>query len=175
MLASGRGSNFKALWQASQDSNSLFEILCLLSDNKTAPALQFAKEQKMPAHYAHEENELLELLQKYNPDLICLAGYMKILSKNFIERWDGKIINIHPSLLPKYKGLNTHQRAIEAKDKEHGATVHYVNESLDSGEIIQQCRIPILEDDTPAELAARLLPYEHELYVKTVKELAKSH
>ncbi len=169
IMASGRGSNFKALWEASKINP--FQIICLLSDNKKSQALQFAKAQNLPAHHG-KETELLTYLKNYQPDLICLAGYMKILSADFIKAWQGKIINIHPSLLPKYKGLDTHQRAIDAKDEEHGATVHYVVDALDSGEIIGQCRIPILPDDTPHSLAERLLPEEHKLYVDVVKKLA---
>jgi len=118
------------------------------------------------------ENVLHERLLKAEPDIICLAGFMRILTGGFIEKWSGKMLNIHPSLLPKYKGLNTHARAIEAGDKEHGCSVHEVTANLDDGPILGQARLEIESDDTPDVLAAKVLPLEHQLYPAVLERFA---
>lgn len=110
------------------------------------------------------ESELNKALIKANPDVICLAGFMRVLTADFVNKWQGRILNIHPSLLPKYKGLNTHARALEAGDGEAGCSVHQVTAELDDGPILGQARVPILTGDTPDTLAARILPFEHQLY-----------
>ena len=117
------------------------------------------------------ENEILIEMKKNEIELICLAGFMKILSNSFIKRFKGKILNIHPSLLPKYKGLNTHQRAINNKDKFSGCTVHYVNSKLDAGKIIIQKKVRIFKNDTNEKLAKRILKQEHYLYPKALKKV----
>ena len=117
------------------------------------------------------EKRILELTKKENIKFICLAGFMKILSKNFIKKFDGKIINIHPSLLPKYKGLNTHFKAIDNKDKFTGCTVHYVSEKLDSGKIILQKKIKITAKDNPTSLAKKVLKQEHKLYPAAILKI----
>ncbi len=118
------------------------------------------------------EADLNGRLLDADPDIICLAGFMRILSASFIENWQGKMLNIHPSLLPKYKGLHTHERALEAGDAEHGCTVHEVTADLDDGPILGQAKLPILADDTPDTLAARLLPLEHKLYPLVLRNFA---
>lgn len=118
------------------------------------------------------EAALNEVLTAAAPDIICLAGFMRILTPDFTEKWQGKMLNIHPSLLPKYKGLNTHARALEANDAEAGCSVHEVTAELDGGEILGQARVPILSDDTADSLAARILPLEHQLYPAVLRRFA---
>lgn len=120
------------------------------------------------------ENALSAILLRYEPDVICLAGFMRVLSEAFVNHWPGKILNIHPSLLPKYKGLHTHARAIEAGDAEAGCTVHVVTPALDDGPILAQARVPILPDDTPDTLAARVLVEEHRLYPQALQQFLGS-
>ena len=119
------------------------------------------------------ERALDAVLNEANIDLICCAGFMRILSPWFVNQWPNQILNIHPSLLPKYKGLNTHQRALDAGDEVHGCTVHWVNEELDGGDIILQSEIPIQNDDTAESLAARLIPAEHQLYARALDKAAR--
>lgn len=111
-------------------------------------------------------------LDKVNPDILCLAGFMRVLTESFVAPWEGRVLNIHPSLLPKYKGLHTHARALEAGDKEHGCSVHLVTPALDDGPILGQARIPVLEGDTPDDLAARVLVKEHQLYPAVLRRFA---
>ena len=144
IFISGNGSNLKSLIKFSLKKNSRFIINLVISDNLKAKGLIYAKKYKIKKRIINyknikiAENKILFYLKKNNIQLICLAGFMKILTKNFIKKFGGKILNIHPSLLPKYKGLNTHQRVIQNKDKFSGCTVHYVNSKLDSGKIILQ-------------------------------------
>lgn len=119
------------------------------------------------------EAALMEQLSAANPDIICLAGFMRILTPEFTRAWQGRMLNIHPSLLPKYKGLHTHARAIEAGDAEHGCSVHEVTAELDDGPILGQARVPVLAGDTPDELAARVLPMEHKLYPAVLRRFAE--
>jgi phosphoribosylglycinamide formyltransferase-1 len=119
------------------------------------------------------EAALMEQLSAANPDIICLAGFMRILTPDFTRAWQGRMLNIHPSLLPKYKGLHTHARAIEAGDAEHGCSVHEVTAELDDGPILGQARVPVLAGDTPDELAARVLPMEHKLYPAVLRRFAE--
>lgn len=115
---------------------------------------------------------LNEQLDAANPDILCLAGFMRVLTESFVAPWEGRMLNIHPSLLPKYKGLHTHARALEAGDKEHGCTVHLVTPKLDDGPILGQAKVPVLEDDTPESLAARVLVQEHKLYPAVLRRFA---
>ena len=175
IFISGRGSNFKHLLKFSFSKSSPIRIILVVSNNAKAKGLIFAKQKKIKQkivkfkHTYKDEREILNYLRKNNIKLICLAGFMKILSKNFIKRFKGKILNIHPSLLPKYKGLNTHERVIKNKEKFSGCTVHFVNSKLDSGKIILQKKVKINKNDTPSVLAKKILRQEHILYPKAIK------
>ena len=169
VFISGTGSNLKSLIKFSKLKKSPIIIKMIISNNYKAKGLRYANIYKIKKKVFDFKNTLSEKkvineLKKNDIHLICLAGFMKILSKNFIKNFKGKILNIHPSLLPKYKGLNTHERAIRNKDKYSGCTVHFVNSRLDSGEIINQKKVKIKKLDTPKTLAKRILIQEHKLY-----------
>jgi len=174
VFISGTGSNLKNLIKFSKLKKSPIIINLILSNKSKAKGLRFAKIFKIKKKIFNfdekriNEEKILTLLKKDKIDLICLAGFMKILSKNFIKNFKGKILNIHPSLLPKFKGLNTHLRAIKNNEKYSGCTVHYVNSKLDSGKIILQKKIKIKKNDTPLSLAKRILAEEHKLYPKAI-------
>ena len=174
VFISGKGSNLKSLIKFSKLKKSPISIDFIISDNSQSKGLSLGKIYKIKKkifefknHMLTEKNILTEL-KKNKINLICLAGFMKILSKNFINNFNGKILNVHPSLLPKYKGLNTHERAINNKDKYAGCTVHYVNEKLDSGKIITQKKVKIYKNDTSKSLAKRILTQEHKLYPEAI-------
>ena len=177
VFISGTGSNLKNLIKFSYKKNSKFKINLIVSNNKKAKGLKYSKEfriKKKIINYKNisvAEKTILKHLKKYKIKLICLAGFMKILSKNFIENFNGSIINIHPSLLPKFKGLNTHRRAINANEKYTGCTVHYVNSKLDSGKIILQKKVKILKRDTQKSLAIKVLKEEHILYPRALNKI----
>ena len=177
VFISGKGSNLKNLFRFSLKKKSPIEIVLVISNNSKAKGLIFAKRKNIKnkvfnfINKKEAENKVLKELKKEKVDLICLAGFMKILSKNFIQKFKGKIINIHPSLLPKYKGLNTHLKAIKNKDKYSGCTVHLVNSKLDSGKIILQKKIKIKKKETPKSLSKRVLKEEHILYPKAIKKI----
>tara|TARA_B100000674_G_C37726414_1_gene862223 strand:+ start:51 stop:623 length:573 start_codon:yes stop_codon:yes gene_type:complete len=177
VFISGNGSNLKNLIKFSQIKKSPINIKLVVSNNLKSKGLNYAKKLKIKHKvFKFQKNDISEkkaliYLNNYNIKLICLAGFMKILSENFIKRFKGKIINIHPSLLPKYKGLNTHERAIRNGEKFSGCTVHYVNSKLDSGKIIAKKIIKILKKDTPNSLKKRILREEHILYPKAVKKV----
>jgi len=177
VFISGRGSNLKSLIKHSKKKNSLFKIDLVISNNINVKGLQIAKKFKIKNYYVKYSNKrifesrVLKLLNKNKIDLICLAGFMKILSRKFIKKYSKPIINIHPSLLPKYKGLNTHSRAIKNKDKYSGATVHIVNEKLDSGKIIIQEKVKILKSDEEKTLKKKVQKIEHRIYPKAVIKL----
>jgi phosphoribosylglycinamide formyltransferase-1 len=169
VFISGTGSNLQSLIKFSKLKKSPIIIKMIISNNHKAKGLQYANIYKIKKKVFDFKNTLSEKkvineLKKNDIHLICLAGFMKILSKSFIKNFKGKILNIHPSLLPKYKGLNTHERAIRNKDKYSGCTVHFVNSRLDSGEIINQKKVIIKKLDTPKTLAKRILIQEHKLY-----------
>ena len=169
VFISGTGSNLKSLIKFSKLKKSPIIIKLIISNNHKAKGLQYANNYKIKKKVFDFKNTLSEKkvineLKKNDIHLICLAGFMKILSKSFINNFKGKILNIHPSLLPKYKGLNTHERAIRNKDKYSGCTVHFVNSRLDSGKIIKQKKVRIQKIDTPKTLAKRILIQEHKLY-----------
>ena len=153
---------------------SLIRIVLVVSNNFTAKGLDYANKSKINnvvIKYSNKktfEDRLLKLLKKKNVDLICLAGFMKILSGSFVKKFYKPILNIHPSLLPKYKGLNTHHRAIQNKDKYSGATVHIVNEKLDSGKIILQEKVKILKSDSRKSLEKKILKIEHKIYPRAI-------
>ena len=180
VFISGRGSNLLSLIKHSKNKNSKIKINLIISNNKFSKGLEFAKKNKIQNYvidYSKQkqaENKILEYLRKNKIDLICLAGFMKILSSSFIKKFKNPILNIHPSLLPKYKGLNTHIRAIENKDKFSGATVHFVTPKLDSGKIILQKKVRILKSDTEKTLAARVLKIEHKLYPSAIEKILKN-
>ncbi len=174
VFISGRGSNLKSLINYSKKKNSLIKIMLVISNNTNAKGLKIANSFKIK-NYAIKfknrsifEKQSLKLMKKYNIDMICLAGFMKIVSGNFIKKFANPILNIHPSLLPKYKGLNTHLRAIKNKDKFSGASVHKVTQRLDSGKIILQKKIKILKKDTVKSLEKKVLKIEHEIYPKAI-------
>ena len=177
VFISGTGSNLKSLIKFSRFKNSPISIELIVSSNNKAKGLIFAKSFKIKKKIFNfkkstlVDKKLISLLKKNNISLICLAGFMKILSKDFIKKFKGKILNIHPSLLPKYKGLNTHERVLKNKDKYSGCTVHFVNTRLDSGKTILQKRVIIRKKDTPKTLAKRILMQEHKLYPKAIMKI----
>ena len=155
-------------------NSSSFEVGIVIADGE-AEGLKHAEQLGLKTKIIDHEQALIEAIESEQIDLICLAGYMRILSPEFCARYPKKIINIHPSLLPKYKGLNTHQRALEDGEKEHGCSVHFVTSELDGGEVIGQASVAILPDDTPESLAERVLTEEHKLYPQVVEALAKNN
>ncbi len=182
-MLSGRGSNYQALHQAQQDRRLEGRILGVISDQPGAPGLERARQNLTPAECIdrsqHEtrndfESSLSWAIAQSRAYWIVLAGFMRVLSAEFTSSHAGRIINIHPSLLPRHRGLNTHQRAIEAGDSEHGASVHFVTAELDGGPVISQAKLPIMAQDSPDGLAARLLPLEHRLFPATMALLLRS-
>ena len=177
VFISGTGSNLKSLIQFSKKKNSLISIELIISDNPKAKGLKFGKIFKISNKVFNYKNRIIaekKIISEINNKkikLICLAGFMRILSKEFIKSFKGKILNIHPSLLPKYKGLNTHQRAISNREKYSGCTVHVVNSRLDSGKIILQKKVKISKSDTVKSLAKKVLMQEHKLYPKAIRQV----
>ena len=177
VFISGTGSNLKNLINFSKTKKSPISIDLIISNTIKAKGLRYSNQYKIKNKILNFKNNkiaekrLLNLLKQNKIIFICLAGFMKILSSKFIKQFNGKIINIHPSLLPRYKGLNTHSRAIQNKDKFTGCSVHYVTEQLDSGKIILQKKIKILKKDTPKSLAEKVLKQEHKLYPKAILKI----
>ena len=180
VLISGSGSNLQAFIDLISSKILKLNILAVISDNKNAHGLIRAKKAKIKTicienkKYPNKKNfdqKLSESIDMFEPNFIFLAGFMRILRKDFVKKYEGKIINIHPSLLPKYPGLNTHQRAIESNEKWHGCSVHFVTEEVDEGPLIMQSKIPILNNDSSDKLAIRVLKREHIIYPKTVELL----
>ena len=177
VFISGTGSNLKNLINFSKTKKSPISIDLIISNTIKAKGLRYSNQYKIKKKILNFKNnkiaekKLLNLLKQNKIQFICLAGFMKILSSKFIKQFNGKIINIHPSLLPRYKGLNTHSRAIQNKDKFTGCSVHYVTEKLDSGKIIIQKKIKILKKDTPKSLAEKVLKQEHKLYPKAILKI----
>ena len=174
VFISGTGSNLKSLIQFSRTAKSPISIDFVISNNFKAKGLNYAKKFKIKKKVLNfknkklSEKKLLSILNINNIHMICLAGFMKILSGNFIKKFKGNILNIHPSLLPKYKGLNTHERVLNNKEKYSGCTVHFVNSKLDSGKIILQKKVKISKKETEASLAKKILAQEHKLYPKAI-------
>ena len=174
VFISGAGSNLKSLIKFSKLKKSPISINLIVSNDSKSKGLQYGKIFKIKKKIFDfkkkhiDEKKILFELKKNRIDLICLAGFMKILSKTFINNFNGKILNIHPSLLPKFKGLNTHERAIRNKEKYSGCTVHFVNSKLDSGKIILQDKVRINKNETPKTLAKKILAKEHKLYQKAI-------
>ena len=174
VFISGAGSNLKSLIKFSRKAKSPITIDFVISNNSKAKGLNYAKIYKIKKkvfsfkNKSLSEKKLLTFLKINNIEMIFLAGFMKVLSGYFIKKFKGKILNIHPSLLPKYKGLNTHKRALNNKDKYSGCTVHFVNAKLDSGEVILQKKVKISKNETEASLAKKILTQEHRLYPKAI-------
>lgn len=182
ILISGRGSNMTALAEAARDPEYPAEIVGVLSNRADAAGLQYAWLAGIPTEVrAHQdyptkaafEASMEAVLETWRPDIVCLAGFMRLLSADFCTRWAGRLINIHPSLLPRHKGLHTHEAALAAGEAEHGCTVHFVTPGMDEGPIIAQARVPVLPGDTAESLAARVLGEEHKLYPKALAMLAR--
>ena len=177
VFISGTGSNLRNIIKFSKIKKSPISIDLIISNTNKAKGLNFADQFKIKKKILNFKNfeviekNILSLLKKERIRFICLAGFMKILSKSFIKKFDGKIINIHPSLLPKYKGLNTHSRAINNKDEFAGCTVHYVTAKLDSGKTILQKKIKIAASDDPTSLAKKVLKQEHKLYPAAIMKV----
>ena len=174
VFISGTGSNLKNLIKFSKTKISPILIKLIISSSKKAKGLRYSTQYNIEKKIVNfnnnfSENKILNYINKKNIKFICLAGFMKILSKNFIKKFKGKIVNIHPSLLPKYKGLNTYKRALKNKDKFAGCTVHYVTAKIDSGKIILQKKVKILKNDTPKKLEKRILEQEHKIYPKALQ------
>jgi phosphoribosylglycinamide formyltransferase-1 len=179
ILLSGRGSNFEAIADAVERAEIPgAEVVAVISDVPAARGLEIARARGLPAHAvdrrlfpdrrSHEE-QVRRVLDAARPDLICLAGYMRVLSPGFVAAYRGRILNIHPSLLPKYPGLDAQRRALEAGERESGCTVHVVDEGTDTGPILLQVRVPVLPGDTPERLADRILRREHEAYPEAIR------
>ena len=177
VFISGTGSNLKNLIKFSLKKVSPIEVNLIISNNEKAKGLRYAKLYKIKKKvYNYDkkkisEKRILKDLKSNDIKLICLAGFMKILSKDFLRKFKGKILNIHPSLLPKYKGLNTHHRAIQNKEKYSGCTVHFVNSKLDSGKIILQKKVKLSKKETPSSLQKKILKHEHILYPRAISKI----
>jgi len=181
VLISGRGSNMAALLEATKDPAYPAEIVGVLSNKAAAPGLVTAQQHgiataslaqsKFPTREMFEDT-MTQVLESWEVDYVCLAGFMRILGEDFVNRWLGRMINIHPSLLPLYKGLDTHARALADGATEHGCTVHFVTPGLDEGPSIIQARVPVLPGDTPETLSARILVEEHRIYPEGLRLLA---
>jgi phosphoribosylglycinamide formyltransferase-1 len=179
VLISGRGSNMAALIEAAADPAYPAEIALVLSSRVNAAGLDTARAAGIEtacadygAGAAAAEAEIVARLAEHAVDFVCLAGFMRLLSPEFVQRWDDRMINIHPSLLPSFAGLNTHHRALDAGVKLHGCTVHYVRAAMDNGPIIAQAAVPVLPGDTPETLGSRVLAAEHILYPKVLALVA---
>lgn len=183
VLISGRGSNMTALIEAAKAADYPAEIALVVSNRPEAPGLIRAREEGITtAVVDHKlfgedreafERALDEALAAHRIDLVCLAGFMRLLSPWFVQRWRGKMLNIHPALLPQFKGLHTHRRALEAGVKRHGATVHFVVPEVDAGPIVEQDSVAVREGDTEATLAARVLEIEHRIYPRALRAVAE--
>ncbi len=180
VFISGRGTNLKSLIKFSKKKNSPINIKLIISNTNKAKGLKYSKVYKIQKKVIDFKNKniaekkLLNLLSKKKIRFICLAGFMKILSKKFIKKFSGKIVNIHPSLLPKYKGLNTHQKALKNNDKYSGCTVHYITDKVDSGKIILQKKVKIKRKDSLNTLTKKVLLEEHKLYPRAISKVFKN-
>jgi len=183
VMISGRGSNMAALIDAAKDPAYPAEIALVVSNVPDAGGLEVAKAAGIATEIVDHkpfgkdraafERALHAVLEKHEIEIVCLAGFMRILAADFVGKWQGRMINIHPALLPQFKGVDTHRRALEAKVKQHGATVHFVVPEMDSGPIILQDAVEVRPDDTEATLAARVLAVEHRIYPQALKMLAE--
>lgn len=180
VLISGNGSNLQAIIDACSKGDIDAQVCAVFSNKANAFGLNRARNAAIPCHaISHDDfadrlsfdREMMAQIDEYQPDIIVLAGYMRILSEEFVNHYLGKLINIHPSLLPKYPGLNTHQRAIDAGDSEHGSSVHFVTPELDSGPVIAQVKVKILSTDTAQTLMQKVQSAEHTLYPQVIQKL----
>jgi phosphoribosylglycinamide formyltransferase-1 len=181
ILISGRGSNMRALVEAARNPDYPAEIACVISNRLAAPGLDFAKTANIPTevvdHKQYSSREAFDAalhhaLASHSVELVCCAGFMRVMTPAILDHWRGRILNIHPSLLPAYKGTHTHERALADGVKTHGASVHFVTPELDSGPVIAQAAVPVLPNDTAESLSARVLEVEHPLYVKALALVA---
>jgi phosphoribosylglycinamide formyltransferase-1 len=179
VLASGRGSNLEAIIKNIENGTLQANLACVISDNKDAPALQIARAHGVKAIWLDPgpkktwllpefEENYVKTLQEHKVDLLCLAGFMRIIKKPLLEAFKGRIINIHPALLPSFPGLDVQRKALEYGVKFSGCTVHFVTEDVDAGAIVTQAAVTVLDDDTPETLAARILTEEHRIYTEAI-------
>lgn len=182
ILMSGRGSNMAALIEAAAAQDFPVEIVGVLSDQPQAPGLVLAERLGIPLRaverrdYANKDLHdaaIDEVLSDWGTEIVCLAGYMRLLTPGFVDKWQGKMINIHPALLPAFKGLDTHRRALETGVRVHGCTVHFVTSEMDAGPIIAQAAVPVVVGDTEESLSARVLKAEHQLYPLALRMVAE--
>jgi phosphoribosylglycinamide formyltransferase 1 len=182
VLISGRGSNMQAIVQRARAPHSSFDVRAVLSDRADAPGLAIARGLGIEAQAVTPEAGVPRLeydrwlaaqIERLAPGLVVLAGFMRILGPAFVRRFAGRMLNVHPSLLPRFRGLDTHRRVLEAGEHEHGASVHFVTEELDGGPVVIQGRVPVLGDDTVATLSARVQAIEHRIYPQTVQWFAE--
>jgi phosphoribosylglycinamide formyltransferase 1 len=184
VLISGRGSNMVSLIEAAKAKDYPAEIALVISNRPDAAGLAHARAAGIATEVVDHtrfgkdreafERALQAVLEQNRIELVCLAGFMRLLTPWFVERWPGRMLNIHPALLPEFKGLHTHERAIEAGAKTHGATVHFVVPEMDSGPIIARAEVPVLATDTPETLAARVLSVEHRIYPEALRQVAEA-
>jgi phosphoribosylglycinamide formyltransferase-1 len=183
ILISGRGSNMRSIIDAIKAHQINATVSAVISNRPDAAGLNYAKDLSIATevidHKGFSDRDsfdraLAERIDDYKPDFVILAGFMRILTAEFVEHYHNRLINIHPSLLPKFKGLNTHQRAIDAGEKEHGASVHFVTAELDDGPVIMQAKVSVMPDDSAKSLAARVLEQEHQLYPAAIQKLVNS-
>lgn len=182
VLVSGGGTNLQSIIDAVQSQELPVDIRAVISNRTGAYGLERAAQAGIPGEVLNHKDfpdresydrALIDLIDRYTPGLVVLAGFMRILSDDFVRHYEGRMVNIHPSLLPKYRGLNTHQRCLEAGDAEHGATVHFVTPELDAGPVIIQARVPVKPGDSPEALAARVLKEEHRIYPTAIRWFAE--
>lgn len=184
IFISGRGSNMMALVEAAKAPDFPAEFVLVVSNDPNAAGLEWAAAQGLKTFALDHkpfgkdreshERQIDAVLRAEGVEFICLAGYLRVLTPWLVQQWEGRMINIHPALLPEFKGLHTHERALEAGVLEHGATVHWVSSGVDEGEIIAQARVPVLKGDTADMLATRVLAEEHRLYAEAVRHVLKS-
>src|SRR5262245_12117266 len=176
-LVSGRGSNLRAIVDSARAGQISIDLRAVISDRSECAAIAWARSEGYPTHVARPVDfvdreaydvAVTDLVARYEPELVVLAGFMRILGPAFVNRFIGRTLNIHPSLLPKHRGLSTHRRVLEAGDREHGASVHFVTLDLDGGPVVLQSRVPVLPGDDEAKLAARVLEQEHVIYPKCI-------
>ena len=181
VLISGRGSNMQSLVTAAEDKDYPAEIVVVVSNKKDAKGVRFAEKKGIPIRVVEHslydsrkkhEDEIDKIVRETEAELICLAGYMRVLSESFVNKWEGKIINIHPSLLPSFPGVDTHERALKRGVRVHGCSVHFVTSELDGGPIIAQGVVPVHPDDNAEKLATRVLEVEHQLYPQALELVA---
>ncbi len=182
ILISGRGSNLQAILAATARGDLPVDIAAVISNCPTASGLEYARQagvvtaildHRQFVDRAEFDAQLRDLIDHYQPDLVLLAGFMRILTDSFVNHYRGKLLNIHPSLLPRYRGLHTHERVLAAGECEHGASVHFVTPELDSGPVILQAKVPVFPTDTPDQLAARVLQQEHRIYPQVIRWFAE--